>query len=399
MHIGSITKLMNVVLLMQMVDERKVALEDPVIKYLPELRLCDREALGRITVQMLVNHTSGIDGLWLPEYGPDQERIVDLIDRCADLKQLFAPGEAASYCNVAPVIAGYLTQKLRGESWYALVKKRLYEPLGMRHALVDPLDVPRFRCSVGDVTNPATGKLAQTARPFLAPSFAPAGSTQMTTATDLITFARMLLNTGVGPDGIRILSAASIARMVQPTARFFYPSDWQVGLGWMILPGNVLYHSGGGRGVVSLLYAHPESGRAVALLTNCDRGGALKATMVDPILESWTGIKPATLQRTSGPVDSALYEGIYENNLMRLEVSRSDESLIVRQGANGVRMSELYDTAPSANAVLHPLGDHLFEAEYASPGAPRVEFQFVPSASGSDMRFMASNGLLLARTQ
>ena len=130
---------MNTTLMMQLVDEGKIALEDPVLKHLPELRLRDMQALKRITCAMLVNHTSGINCDWLPEYGPDQERIVDSINRCADLEQLHAPGEATSYNNMATVIAGYLTQKMRGESWYTLVKKRIYEPLGMRHALVDPI--------------------------------------------------------------------------------------------------------------------------------------------------------------------------------------------------------------------------------------------------------------------
>jgi CubicO group peptidase (beta-lactamase class C family) len=400
MHVGSITKLLNTALFLQLVDEGKVALEDLVVKHLPELRLRDEQALQRITCGMLLNHTSGINGMWLPEYGPDRERIVDLIDRCADLDQLHQPGEATSYCNVAGVIAGYLTQKLRGQSWYTLVKTRIYEPLEMGHALVDPLDIPRFRCSVGDVTDPRTGKLTQTTRPFLAPSFAPAGSTQMSSAPDQIILARTLLNGGVGPNGTRIISVAAAERMLTPTADFFSSLGWQVGLGWQILPGGVLHHAGGGPGVQSLLYAHAASGRTVVLLTNCDRGFGLKPALLDPILESWTGLKPRTLQREEGPVDPAPYAGLYENNVFRYEVIARDGGLALRMGMNGRKMSDLLDFEFSPAATLHPLGNHLFEREFPSGATPlNRAVRFVkPDATGR-MRFLDTGGLLLARAK
>jgi len=58
----------------------------------------------------------------LPDHGPDRERIEDAIARCAALDQVSPPGEVASYCNIGTVIAGYLAQKLRAQSWYTLVK-------------------------------------------------------------------------------------------------------------------------------------------------------------------------------------------------------------------------------------------------------------------------------------
>jgi hypothetical protein len=82
----------------------------------------------------------------------------------------------------------------------------------MHHALVDTLEVPRFRASIGDLSDADTSKYVQTLRPFLAPSFALARSTQMATATDLVNFARALISGAVGTTGRRILSAASAKR-------------------------------------------------------------------------------------------------------------------------------------------------------------------------------------------
>jgi CubicO group peptidase (beta-lactamase class C family) len=400
MQVGSITKVMNAALVMQLVDEGKITLGDRITDHLPELRLRDVDALRQITCGMLLNHTSGINCDWLPEYGPDQERIVDSIERCAGLTQLHPPGAATSYCNMGTVIAGYLAQKLQGKSWYTLIKERLYEPLGMAHSLVDPLEVPRFRCSIGDVTDHRTGRMSQTPRPMLAPSFAPAGATQMNTATDVVTFARALLSDGVGPNGSRILSAASAARMREPSAQFYAPVGWKMGLGWMITSEGFLNHDGSGRGVNSMLYADPERGRAVALLTNCDRGISLKPFVLDPILESWAGGAAPGRPPQKTPSDVEPYVGTYENNLHRARVLARDGHLLLQQGTTGEQMGELFDFEIALTARLNPLGEDLFEAEYVTPGVPhRMEVRFVlPDADGR-MTFFAGGYHLLARVQ
>lgn len=396
MHVGSITKVMNAALMMQLVDDAIIALADPVLKHLPKLRLRDMQALKRITCGMLVNHTSGIDGEWLPEYGPDQERIVDAVNRCADLGQLYAPGTETSYCNLATVIAGHMTERLRGKSWYTLAKTRIYEPLGMHHALVDPLEVPRFRVSVGDLTDAATGKLVQTTRPFLAPSFAPAGSTQMTTAADLVMFARAMINGGVGTNGTRILSAASAKLMTEPTAEFVSigAEALKVGLGWMISPGGVLGHGGGGPGVSSQLYAHPASGRAMALLTNCDKGDALRAAFLDPMLESWTGRKSSRPQRLGRAVDPKPYEGSYENNADRYIVTARDGGLAL----STVDKLSTFDNSNQQRpaTALYPVGNDTFEGMTATRS--EVTIRFVRPDARGQMRFLASGARLLARS-
>lgn len=398
MFIGSITKVLNTALMMQAVDEGKIALEDPVVKHLPELRLRDKQALQRITCEMLLNHTSGIDGEWMPEYGPDEERIVDCIERCADLGQVHAPGEAASYSNIGHVIAGYLSQRVFKESWYTLMKARIYQPLGMSHSLVDPLDVPRFRVSTGDITDHKTGKLVQSPKSFLAPSLSPAGATMMMTASDLVTFARAMLNggVGVGSDGKRILSAASAARMAQQTASFVpMSSPTDIGLGWWLLPGGVLSHAGGGRGVHARLYAHPASGRAMALLMNSPGAMQVVESFMDPIVTTWTGIKPQKRPPASEPVDPRPYIGVYENNLTHIEVVAYEGGLGGRFGAKIDGLQNVNKAAPPSKLI--PMGDGLFEAA-VFPGSPNVELRFVQPNSDGRMRYASAFMRLYPRT-
>jgi CubicO group peptidase (beta-lactamase class C family) len=390
MHIGSITKVLNTTLMMQLVDEGRIALEDPVVKHVPALRLKDMAALRRITCAMLVNHTSGIDGGIFPDHGPDAERIVDAIARFADLGQLHAPGEGPSYSNVATVIAGYLTQELRGASWYSLVKTRIFEPLGMRHALAHFTELPRFRHSIGDLTDPATGTTTQTSRPFLAASFAPCGTTLMMSAADLVTFARTLLNGGLAPSGARILSPASAAQMAQPSAAILDRDGCYWGLGWMLLPGGLLHHAGGGPGVYSVLYAHPESGCALALLTNCDRLGVLEGTLLDPILKSWTGgMESGGARGEDIDFDPSAYEGQYEGGLFRVEVFSREKALSLRLR----RKTSNYDNVPPGGTypaiALQPLGSHTFSGAPPMPGTPDMELRFVHPDNEGRMQGLA----------
>ena len=397
MHLGSITKVMNATLLMQLVDEGRITLDDPILKHLPDLRLGDMQSAASITCRMLVNHTSGIDGAWLPEYGPDEERIVDTIDRCAALGQLFSPGEETSYNNVATVIAGYLAQQVRGRSWYRLAKEKIYDPLDMRHALVDPLDAPRFRVSVGDLTD-AAGKLVQTTRAFLATSLAPAGSTQMASAIDVVTFARALINDGIGPNGKRIVSARSARAMATPTAAFAPIGAWadQVGLGWMIQPGGVLSHGGSGPGVRSKLYAHPPSGRVMVLLTNSDNGDQLIETFMDPIMQSWTGIRPVEPPVDDRPVDLAPYLGIFEDVADRYRVDRDGGWLALRTADKFLTYDNSSDDKPPI--FLDPIGNDTFRTRANTPPADQRTIRFLRPRPDGKMQFVSSWGKLMARS-
>ncbi|MFN0178321.1 MAG: serine hydrolase domain-containing protein [Gemmatimonadales bacterium] len=320
MHIGSITKVLNTTLVMQLVDEGRVDLEAPLIKYLPEFRVADPDATRRITVKMLVNHTSGINGELTPEAGHDRERIVDAIGRIAAMDQLHPPGADLSYCNPGTVLAGYLCQQLLGKSWYDLVKERIFRPLGMDHSIVVPEDALLHRASVGHFLPAPGGKPVRTSFAFLPLSYAPAGATAMLSATDLVTFARAHLSNGVAPNGHRLLSEKSARMMRTKTASYQGPGFADFGLGWMLGENGMVSHGGGGPGILSGLYAHPGSNTAVAVLTNAAHGTSVVNAVASPVLEATAKIPPlgsaaaALVKRaTDAPVALEPYGGQYES--------------------------------------------------------------------------------------
>ena len=326
-HVGSITKVLTATLLMQLVDRGEVQLDAPVANILPEFRLRDSEATAAITVQMLLDHTSGMGANLLPDQGHDLETLSQTFARVICEPQLHAPGEARSYCNAALVVAGYLCQRLARTSWYDLIKERLFEPLDLRRSAVLPEDALLYRASVGHFANLA-GQIARTSHAFLPLGFAAAGATNMMSATDLMTFARTHLNGGVGPNGARILSEDATHRM-RDSSGSPGPATFDSGLGWRRFNG-LVGHGGGGPGIVSYLSMHPESQTAVVVLTNAEHGLGVLQDVISPFMKAHSGLDPLPALPAPRPdlaFDAAAYAGTFENNTVVHEVTAAGGEL------------------------------------------------------------------------
>src|SRR3954462_8893411 len=129
-QIGSITKVWTATLVMQLVDEGKLDLDAPVVTYLPDFKVADAEVTQTVTTRHLLAHTSGIDGdLFL-----DTRRGGDAGSRyggpMADLGQNHPLGATMSYCNSGYIVLGRLVEVLRCQTWDAVLRERLFAPLG-----------------------------------------------------------------------------------------------------------------------------------------------------------------------------------------------------------------------------------------------------------------------------
>jgi CubicO group peptidase (beta-lactamase class C family) len=396
MHIGSITKTINTTLLMQLVDEGRVELDAPLLQYLPDFRVADPQATREITVKMLVNHTSGINGELTAEAGHDQERIADAFTRIAGMDQLHAPGKDMSYCNPATVLAGYLCQRLLKTSWYDLIKERIFKPLEMKHSIVVPEDALLYRATVGHFLNPSDRKLVRTSFVFLPLSYAPAGATAMLSATDLVTFARAHLNDGVAPNGHRLLSEASAKAMRIKTSSYQGATPFTFGLGWMLGENGIITHAGGGPGILSGLYAHPPTKTAVAVLTNAAHGTAVVNEIISPILEAVAKIRPlgsearALVSRASNaPVDPGRFVGQYEGAVTAVRVIPHGNGIALTSRSKFM----IYDSSSlveSAPIPLRPIEGTTF-AMGSSP------LRFVNPGSDGRMGHIAMSGRLVKR--
>jgi CubicO group peptidase (beta-lactamase class C family) len=364
MHIGSITKVLNATLVMQLVDDGRVDLAAPLKRYLPDFQVADRDATERITVEMLLNHTCGIDGEYFPYAGPDAERIEDVIPRIARQGQVHAPGAELSYCNAGAVLAGYLVQRLLGKSWYTLVDERIFKPLELQHAVVQPSDALLHRATVGHFLN-KDGTNTRTSVAFLNSSFAPAGATAMLGANDLATFALAHMNDGVGLNGHRLLSAASARRMRQQTAAWRGVGGAGFGLGWMTIDKGVVGHDGGGPGIASWIYADPAAKSVAAVLTNAAHGGAVVGDITAPLYRA-AGAKPFQTdalelekRATDTRVNTYPYVGEYEGVALAFRVVPHQDGIALRERAK-MRLYETDALQESPPDPLRPMGEGHF---------------------------------------
>lgn len=134
--VGSISKEFNGVAIMLLQERGKLSLEDNLAKFFPELPVW----AATVTVQNLINYTSGIPVPGLPD-GVDDQIIFDSLK---DLRELKAkPGNVYNYSFVDVSIQRRLIEKVSGMSYADFVTKNLLLPAGMTESVVDyPIDAP-----------------------------------------------------------------------------------------------------------------------------------------------------------------------------------------------------------------------------------------------------------------
>lgn len=272
-QIGSLTKMYTATLVMQLVDSGEMTLDDTLVDLLPELRLAGDPDLSKITLRMLLTHTSGIEGDSFFDTGRGDDAVARLVDRLTETGTVHEPGATWSYCNTGFVLAGRVVEKATGLPWHQALTQRLVRPLGATGPLTLLDDLIRFRLSTGHVGSPGSLRPADLASmPW---SQAPAGSRSFGCVEDLLTFACLHLDGGVSADGTRLLSESSVALMQSHVADQPVSMTAGQGIGWFLLdeqPDLVIGHAGDTVGYAALLLLAPERRLAVACLTNAEWG-------------------------------------------------------------------------------------------------------------------------------
>src|SRR5580692_9253762 len=238
-RIYSMTKPITSTAFMMLVEEGRVALDEPVHKYIPEWKnlgvfqagtfpaFLTRPPSRPMQIVDLLRHTSGLT------YGFQQRSNVDaayreinigemekagtlqsMIEDLAKMPLEFSPGEAWNYSLSTDVI-GYLVEKISGKPFEQFLRERILDPLGMNDTdfFVPPGKAGRFAaCYAADKggiqlqDDPATSS-------FLSPpSFISGGGGLCSTAADYLTFCRALLNRGE-LDGVRLVGPKTLALM------------------------------------------------------------------------------------------------------------------------------------------------------------------------------------------
>jgi len=204
-NIGSISKTYCAAAVMALVDDGKVKLDDPVVKYIPDFTMADPR-YNDITVRMLLNHTSGIPGTTGAnnlgyEYNPTiYEDTLANLSR-SHLKH--TPGAEAPYCNDGFTLAEILITRVSGQKYIDFLSENIFKPLSLSHTGL----------SVGELSGQTAATFYQVddgkGVPLEVLSVVGAGGLSAT-ATDLVRFADSFSGKGK-----QILSQSSIAEMTK----------------------------------------------------------------------------------------------------------------------------------------------------------------------------------------
>jgi CubicO group peptidase (beta-lactamase class C family) len=213
-----------------LVEEGKLSLDDPVAKYLPEfatLYVAKKDKDGKVvrvpaknvlTIRMVMNHTGGLcmDIPTKNKRGWPAIPLREAAREAAALPLLFEPGTGVKYSNTGIDIGAAVVEVVTGKPWDVFLKERVLDPLGMTDTTFNPTDEQLSRSiSMYDV---AAGKKAKFCAfrkkmplPHNGPGIHPsAGAGLWTTANDQLKFYKMLMNLGVGDNGVRILKEETV---------------------------------------------------------------------------------------------------------------------------------------------------------------------------------------------
>ena len=236
-----------------LVEEGKLNLDDPVSKYLPEFetlwikasesngvqRLV--KAKNRLTVRNVMNHTGGFP-FELPNgqaMGGWSRRMPlrSVAATAAAQPILFEPGTNVRYSNVGIDIGAAVVEIVTGKRWEEFLKERVFAPLGMENSGFWPTDEQLAnKIEMYDVKGGEKAKWKKQAswmqRPYNDDRVFPsAGAGLWTTARDQLKFYKMLMNLGVGENGVRILKEETVKSILATSTRSANLKDPNYSLG------------------------------------------------------------------------------------------------------------------------------------------------------------------------
>lgn len=248
-RIASMTKPVTSVAVMILCDEGRLALDDPLSKYIPEFKqpqvLVTRQPLKTVpakremTIRDLLRHTSGLTYVWNPVLGPlyreagvvcgltpEQVTLEENVKRLAKMPLFFSPGDKWEY-SLSTDVLGRVVEVASGMSLDEYCQKRIINPLGMKDTHFRLPKEKNSRLAAvyirekGQLRRLQDGKqeMFMGALPYSADfpydgksQYLSGGAGLCSTATDYLRFCQMLLNGGQ-LDGKRLLRNDTVRAM------------------------------------------------------------------------------------------------------------------------------------------------------------------------------------------
>ena len=139
--IGSVTKSFTALAIMQLVEQGKIRLEDPVQSYISWFQIADKEESQKITIQHLLNHTSGFstyDGQVSISQG--NQTLKEHIQSLVSTELTYPVGEQYQYSNLNYSLLGLVIEEVTNKSYKEYINEYIFQPLEMSNSFINPKD-------------------------------------------------------------------------------------------------------------------------------------------------------------------------------------------------------------------------------------------------------------------
>lgn len=322
-RIASISKTFTYLLALQLVDQGRLDLDDPVNDHLPPALALPDDGYPPVRVRHLLTHTAGFEDTAMGHLFVDRpERVLPMADYLQRHRprRVRPPGTVAVYSNYSVALLGAMLAQVTGTGFDALAGQRLFGPMDMQLTTFgEPLAAgdPRRAGAVFEgrwsegYRRQGGGFVPQ---PFEHMAHAgPAGGAS-STAADMGRYMRMLLRGGE-LDGVQVLSPSAHARLLGPSLFRNAPEvggfsygffDWQLG------ELRVLAHGGATNWFHSTLAIAPGAGVGIFVSTNTDSGRSLASQLPNLVLQRYfEQARTPPPGAAAGGVDAARFAGSY----------------------------------------------------------------------------------------
>jgi CubicO group peptidase (beta-lactamase class C family) len=292
-EIASNSKAFTAAMLAMLVDEGKLAWDDPVTKHLPDFQMYDSYVTREMTVRDLLTHRSGLglgagDLLWWPTTNFSTDEI---IEKLRYIRPATSFRSSYAYDNLLYIVAGKIIAAKTGKSWGESVRERILKPVGMSTTTTS-LAENEGNPNVSNAHSKINDKIAAVKSMPVPNAVGAVGIN--TNAEDIAKWMNVLLaggKVGVGADGkeVRLFSAKQSReiwsaqtpmKIMEPKAPLAAtkPNFYAYGLGFQLRDYQgrmVALHGGALQGFYSKVVLVPEAKLGIAILTNAESGRAL----------------------------------------------------------------------------------------------------------------------------
>lgn len=297
--IGSITKTFVAALAFKLQEEGRLSLDDPIATWLPDI-----PGARKITLRMLLNHTSGLaDYFWHPDYAdlvygrPTYHWTVDeIMELAAERAPVFAPGAKQEYSNTNYVLVGRILEAVGGEPLATQLRTRFIDPLGLTSVVFQGDEAVPDGAAKGYWKDGAWVDWSDgtTLRPMTS------AATVVWAAGALLSSARDLLRWEAALYGGEVLSQDSLAQLLT-----FGPAGYGPGTRYQRMAGWDGYgHGGSLRGFQAGMFRMPEAGVDVIVMTNRGDVTMDPTLLASDLVKAAVGRKPGTGNRRATPEPS-----------------------------------------------------------------------------------------------